>query len=264
MSGHSKWESIKRAKGANDAARAKEFTKVARMIVVAAQSGGGDPELNPSLALAIDKAREINMPKDNIERAIKKATGTATGDAGKLEEIVYEGYGPENVAVLVDCTTDNRNRTFGEVRSTIEKIGGRIAETGAVSWQFSTYGQILISFETEDERKHKENAKWNEKLEFSGLPKEQKDEFTLEILDQKGIVDVIEDKNGLEIRTEFAELNNIRKIILSKGIKVLEAGILKASNNPVQISDEQRVRVDEFVRKIEEMDDVQKVWTSLA
>jgi YebC/PmpR family DNA-binding regulatory protein len=115
MSGHSKWSTIKRKKGANDAQKAKEFTKIARLITVAAQNSGGDPALNPSLAIAIDKARSVNMPNDNIDRAIKKGIGEG-GNGGRLEEMSYEGYGPNNVAIIVDCTTDNRNRTVSDLR----------------------------------------------------------------------------------------------------------------------------------------------------
>ena len=143
MSGHSKWSTIKRQKGANDAKRSAMFTKVAREIAVAARAGGGDPDANYRLRLAIDKARSINMPADNIKRSIEKATGG--GEAEQYEEIVYEGYGPGGVAVLVEAATDNRNRTAAEVRSIFAKTGGQLAGSGAVAWQFEARGLITVA-----------------------------------------------------------------------------------------------------------------------
>src|ERR671922_1750368 len=143
MSGHSKWSQIKRQKGANDAKRGAMFTKVAREIAVAARAGGGDPDANFRLRLAMDKARSVNMPQDNIKRAIEKATGG--GDTEQFEEIVYEGYGPGGVAVLVEAATDNRNRTAAEVRSMFTKAGGQLAGSGAVAWQFEPRGLITVA-----------------------------------------------------------------------------------------------------------------------
>ena len=143
MSGHSKWSTIKRAKGITDAKRSATFTKVAREISVAARQGGGDPDANYRLRLAIEKARAVNMPSDNIKRTIDKATGG--GDAEQFEEIVYEGYGPGGVAVLVEAATDNRNRTAAEVRSIFTKTGGQLAGSGAVAWQFEPRGLITIT-----------------------------------------------------------------------------------------------------------------------
>ena len=142
MSGHSKWSTIKRAKGITDAKRGALFTKVAREISVAARQGGGDPDANYRLRLAIEKARSVNMPADNIKRTIDKATGG--GDAEQFEEIVYEGYGPGGVAVLVEAQTDNRNRTAAEVRSMFAKSGGQLAGSGAVAWQFEPRGLISV------------------------------------------------------------------------------------------------------------------------
>ena len=142
MSGHSKWSTIKRAKGVTDAKRGALFTKVAREISVAARQGGGDPDANYRLRLAIEKARSVNMPADNIKRTIDKATGG--GEAEQYEEIVYEGYGPGGVAVLVEAQTDNRNRTAAEVRSMFTKTGGQLAGSGAVAWQFEPRGLIAV------------------------------------------------------------------------------------------------------------------------
>src|ERR687890_868334 len=142
MSGHSKWSTIKRQKGANDAKRGALFTKVAREIIVAARAGGGDPDANYRLRLAVDKARSVNMPMENIKRAIERATGGGEGE--QFEEIVYEGYGPGGVAFLVEAATDNRNRTAAEVRAIFTKAGGQLAGSGAVAWQFEPRGLITI------------------------------------------------------------------------------------------------------------------------
>src|SRR2546426_7828999 len=143
MSGHSKWSTIKHKKGAADIKRGKLFSKLSRAIIVAAKEGGGDPAANLALANAVEKARSYSMPKDNIERAIARGTG-ADADAGAFEEIVYEGYGPDGVAVLVEALTDNRNRTASEVRHTFAKHGGNLGATGAVAWQFERRGVVLV------------------------------------------------------------------------------------------------------------------------
>src|ERR671939_1413469 len=143
MAGHSKWAGIKHKKAIVDSRRGKLFTKLARAITVAAKEGGGDPEGNPRLALAISKAREASMPKDNIERAIAKGTGEGA-DADALEDVVYEGYGPGGVAILVEALTDNRNRTGSEVRHTFAKSGGNLGEPGSVAWQFEKKGVIVV------------------------------------------------------------------------------------------------------------------------
>ena len=135
MSGHSKWSTIKRKKGAEDAKRGKIFTRIAREITIAAREGGGDPGVNAALRLAIDKARAANMPKDNIERAIKRGTGELEG--GALEEITYEGYAPHGIGILIEVVTDNRNRAIAELRHTFNKLGGNMADAGAVAWQFT-------------------------------------------------------------------------------------------------------------------------------
>src|SRR5437763_10586727 len=148
MSGHSKWSQIKRQKGVNDTKRGAVFTKVAREIMIAARAGGGDPDGNFRLRLAIEKARGVNMPADNIKRAIDRATGSGEGE--QIEEIVYEGYGPGGVAILVEAATDNRNRTAAEVRAIFTKAGGQLAGSGAVAWQFEPRGLITIPARGQD------------------------------------------------------------------------------------------------------------------
>jgi YebC/PmpR family DNA-binding regulatory protein len=265
MSGHSKWSTIKRKKGANDAQRAKEFTKIARLITFAAQSGGGDPAMNPALGLAMDKAKAINMPNDNIDRAIKRGTGEG-GNSARLEEISYEGYAPCNVALIIDATTDNRNRTVSDLRSFVEKAGGRLTEGGAVSWQFTTVGQILLEFETEEEKIARENVKWSEKdkLDKPKLNKSQAEDLELELYDQDGVKDVSVDENGMIITTEYASLNNIKIFIDSKGYKITDASLVKVSANTVELSSEDQERVEKFIEAVEELDDIQRVWTNIA
>ncbi len=262
MSGHSKWDTIKRKKGANDAARANEFTKVARMITVAAQNGGGDASMNPSLALSISKAKAINMPNDNVDRAIKKGTGEG-GSANRLEEVSYEAYAPGNIALIIDCTTDNKNRTVGDLRSTIEKLGGVFATSGAVSWQFKTIGKILMEFETDEEAKEKEKTKWGQNEGQEKIKKDEVDIFQLELFDQIGIIDVLVDDFGMEIKTEYSELNNIRKFIETKGYKIMEAGLVKESSSPIEVDEHAQSKLHDFVERIEYLDDVQKVWDNL-
>lgn len=262
MSGHSKWETIKRKKGATDAKRAKEFTKIARLITVAAQNGGGDPGMNPSLALAIEKARAANMPNDNVDRAIKKGTGEG-GNAAKIEEISYEGYGPANVAMIIDTATDNKNRTGGELRSTFEKLGGRWGDPGSIAWQFKTMGRVLMEYETPEEKATRENAKWNDKLDKPKIARENADEFQLELMDLTGIIDIIVETEGIEITCEYNELNNVRTFIDQKGYKIADAGLVKVSSNLIEISEDEAKRIEDFIEKIEDLDDVQQVWTNL-
>src|SRR4029077_21050378 len=193
MSGHSKWSTIKRQKGANDAKRGALFTKVAREIMVSARSGGGDPDANYRLRLAMDKARAVNMPMDNIKRAIERATGAAEGE--QFEEIVYEGYGPGGVAILVEAATDNRNRTAADVRSIFTKAGGSLAGAGAVAWQFEPRGIISVTREGVDP-----------------------DEIALMAIDA-GASDVDTEADPIEIATDPAELEIVRRGLEAAGVK---------------------------------------------
>ena len=197
MSGHSKWSTIKRAKGITDAKRGALFTKVAREISVAARQGGGDPDANYRLRLAIEKARSVNMPADNIKRTIDKATGG--GEAEQFEEIVYEGYGPGGVAVLVEAATDNRNRTAAEVRSIFAKTGGQLAGSGAVAWQFEARGLITVD-----------------------RASVEPDEVALTAIDA-GASDVDTESDPIEIYTEPADLEAVRKALDAAGVAVDDA-----------------------------------------
>jgi len=234
MSGHSKWSTIKRQKGANDAKRGALFTKVAREISVAARQGGGDPDANYRLRLAIEKARSVNMPADNIKRTIDKATGG--GDAVQYEEIVYEGYGPGGVAVLVETQTDNRNRTAAEVRSIFTKTGGQLAGSGAVTWQFEPRGLITVTRNGVDP-----------------------DEVALAAIDA-GADDVhTEDDEAIEILTEPGQLEAVRKALEDGGITVDSAESTMVARQTVELDSGRARQAVRLVELLEELDDVSRV-----
>jgi YebC/PmpR family DNA-binding regulatory protein len=234
MSGHSKWSTIKRAKGVTDARRSAVFTKVTREIMVAARTGGGDPDANFRLRLAMDKARGVNMPLDNIKRAIDKATGSGEGE--EFEEIVYEGYGPGGVALLVEAATDNRNRTAADVRSIFTKAGGSLAGSGAVAWQFEPRGLIAVKSNGRDP-----------------------DEVALAAIDA-GAEDVdTSDSERLEVYTQPGDLERIRKALDSAGIAVESAENAMVAKSQVEV-DANRARQNlRLIELLEELDDVQRV-----
>ena len=234
MSGHSKWSTIKRQKGANDAKRGAMFTKVAREVAVAARQGGGDPDANYRLRLAMEKARAINMPADNIKRAIEKATGGGEGE--QYEEIVYEGYGPGGVAVLVEAATDNRNRTAAEVRSIFAKTGGQLAGSGAVAWQFEPRGLIAIPKDGVDA-----------------------DEVALAAIDA-GAEDVDTDsEDRIEVFTSPADLEGVRKALEGAGVAVESAESTMIAKTTVELDGSKARQNLRLVELLEELDDVQRV-----
>ncbi len=237
MSGHSKWSTIKRQKGANDAKRGAMFTKVAREIAVAARAGGGDPDANYRLRLAIDKARSINMPAENIKRAIDKATGG--GEEVQYEEIVYEGYGPGGVAVLVEAATDNRNRTAAEVRSIFAKTGGQLAGSGAVAWQFEARGLITVPRGGADP-----------------------DEIALAAIDA-GAVDVDTDADPIYVYTEPSDLEGVRKALDTAGVNVEDAESAMIAKQTVSLEVDQVRKAMRMVDLLEDLDDVQRVTTNV-
>lgn len=234
MSGHSKWSTIKRQKGANDAKRGAIFTKVAREIMVAARSGGGDPDANYRLRLAVDKARGVNMPMDNIKRAIERATGAGEGE--QFEEIVYEGYGPGGVAILVEAATDNRNRTASDVRSMFTKAGGQLAGSGAVAWQFEPRGVITVSVNGRDP-----------------------DEVALTAIDA-GAADVdTSDPERVEVYTDPSDLEAVRKALEARRVPVESAENAMFAKSTVEV-DANRARQNlRLVELLEDLDDVQRV-----
>jgi YebC/PmpR family DNA-binding regulatory protein len=234
MSGHSKWSTIKRQKGANDAKRGALFTKVTREISVAARQGGGDPEANYRLRLAIEKARAVNMPADNIKRTIDKATGG--GDAEQFEEIVYEGYGPGGVAVLVEAATDNRNRTAADVRSIFTKAGGQLAGSGSVAWQFEPRGLIAVAPDGKDA-----------------------DEVALAAIDA-GAEDVdTDDPEALEIFTSPGDLERVRQALESAGVAIDSAESTMIAKQTVELDSTKARQALRLVEQLEDLDDVQRV-----
>jgi YebC/PmpR family DNA-binding regulatory protein len=235
MSGHSKWSQIKRQKGANDAKRGALFTKIAREIMVAARQGGADPDANFRLRLAVDKARRppINMPADNIKRAIERAAGSGEGE--EYEEIIYEGYGPGGVAVLVEAATDNRNRTAAEVRSIFSKAGGQLAGSGAVAWQFEPRGLITIARDGADT-----------------------DEVALLAIDA-GAEDVDTDTDPIEIFTTPADVERVRQELEKAGVAIDGAESTMVAKTSVELDDAKARQNLRLVEQLEDLDDVQRV-----
>jgi YebC/PmpR family DNA-binding regulatory protein len=236
MSGHSKWATIKRKKGALDAKRGKIFTKLIKELTIAAREGGGDPTGNPRLRLAIDNAKSANMPADNIERAIKKATGELEGVS--YVELMYEGYAPGGVAVLVEVATDNKNRTVAEIRHLFSKNGGTMGEAGSVAWMFDRKGVITMPSQGKTE---------DEVLEF--------------ILDA-GADDLIADEDIFEIRTSMETFEPVRKAVAEQKLSVDNASLQWVAKNLVPVSGEDAEKVMKLIDAIEDNDDVQNVFSN--
>jgi YebC/PmpR family DNA-binding regulatory protein len=238
LSGHSKWSSIKHKKGAADAKRGKLFSKLARSIIVAAKEGGGDPLNNLALANAIEKAKSYSMPKDNIERAISKGSGSGA-DADAFEAIVYEGYGPEGVAVIVEALTDNRNRTASEVRHIFTKFGGNLGTSGAVAWQFERRGVVLVSADGVDE-----------------------DELFLAAADG-GADDIEADGDLIQVTSAPEALQVVRGAIEAAGFPVESAELSMLPKNTVAVDDEAKARqLMRLIDALEDDDDVQEVYAN--
>ena len=233
MSGHSKWSTIKRQKGVADAKRGAIFTKVAREVSIAARVGGGDPDANYRLRLAIEKARSVNMPADNIKRAIDKATGGSAAE--QFEEIVYEGYGPGGVAILVEAATDNRNRTAADVRSLFAKAGGQLAGAGAVAWQFEPRGVVAIPRDGQDA-----------------------DEVALAAIDA-GAEDVDAEGDPIEVMTSPGDLEQVRRAIEQAGYTVESAEVSMQPKQTVSLGASEARRNLRLIDDLEDHDDVQRV-----
>jgi YebC/PmpR family DNA-binding regulatory protein len=233
MSGHSKWSQIKRQKGANDAKRGAVFTKIGREISIATRTGGGDPDANYRLRLAMDTARAANMPADNIKRAIEKALGG--GAAEQYEEIVYEGYGPGGVAILVETATNNKNRTAADVRSIFVKAGGSLAGAGAVAWQFESRGVISVPRDGQDP-----------------------DEVALAAIDA-GAEDVDTEADPLEVTTDPTRLEQVRKALEAAGVKVESAELTMQPKSTVEVERPQIRQNMRLIESLEDHDDVQRV-----
>src|SRR5262245_25747811 len=239
MAGHSKWAKVKTFKGAIDAKRGKIFSKLSREITIAAKIAGGDPDMNPRLRMALLKSRAANMPNDNIERAIKKGTGNEEGTS--FEDLTYELYGPNGVAMLVELSTDNRNRTAAEIRSLVTKAGGSIATAGAVSRLFHRKGQIIVARDAASE------------------------DQVMEIALEAGAEDFKEEAQGYEILTEPATFEAVHKQLEAKGIKSVLAGVTSLATLTVPLSGEPTITaVSKLIEALEEHDDVKEVYSNAA
>ncbi len=238
MSGHSKWSTIKRQKGVNDAKRGASFTKMGMAIAIAArEGGGGDPASNFKLRLAMDQARAINMPKENVQRAIDRGLGK--GGVAAIETVVYEGYGPNKVALIVVAATDNKNRTTPEIRSTIEKSGGTFASPGAVDWAFTETGMITVE---------KKGRLLDELFELAA---------------DAGAQDIEDAGDVVEVYTKPADVEKVKLALVDKGLSVLSFEIFKKPTTLVEIKDaETAKKVLALIEKIEDLDDVQKVYSN--
>ncbi|HHW42922.1 YebC/PmpR family DNA-binding transcriptional regulator [Desulfofundulus thermobenzoicus] len=236
MSGHSKWSTIKRKKAKVDAQRGKIFTRLAREIIVAARQGGGDPDANPRLKAAIQRAKEANIPNENIQRAIQKGTGELGG--ANYEEIVYEGYGPGGVAVMLEIMTDNRNRTAGEIRHLFSRYGGNLGESGCVSWMFEKKGLIVVDRDGLDE-----------------------DELMLAAL-EAGAEDMRTEDESFEIITAPAEFEQVRSALVEKGIPVSEAEVTMVPQSTVKLTGKEAEQMMRLMDALEDHDDVQEVYAN--
>jgi YebC/PmpR family DNA-binding regulatory protein len=230
MSGHSKWASIKHKKAIVDQRRGQHFTKLARAITVAAREGGGDPDGNPSLGLAIQKARDASMPKDNIERAIAKGTGEGV-DADQIESVLYEGYGPGGVALLIEALTDNRNRTGADVRHALSKHGGNLGEPGSVSYLFDKRGVLVVDAGRYDE-----------------------DDLIAAI--DAGALDIALDDDVLEVITEPGNLGPVREALAQSGVEIESADVTQRPKSRVPVQEAEAARLMKLIDTLEEYDDV--------
>ena len=239
MSGHSKWSQIKRQKGAADIKRGQTFTKMANAITIAVrEGGGGDPASNFKLRLAIDQARSVNMPKENIKRAIERGLGKGAADV-QIESVNYEGYGPAKVALLISVATDNRNRTTAEIKGLIEHSGGTFASPGAVSWMFTDEGVITVL---------KNGKSFDEIFEFAV---------------EAGAEDLEEAQNSVLVYTKPSELESVKNSLVEKGLKVETAELAKKPTSTVVITDKETAqKVLNLMEKLEELEAVVKVWSN--
>jgi len=237
MSGHSKWSTIKHKKAAKDAQRGKLFTRLAREITIAAREGGSAIDTNFNLRLAIDKAKSANMPKDNIERAIKRGTGELKG--GELAEITYEGYAPNGVALLVQVLTDNKNRAVADIRRVLTRQGGTLANAGAVAWQFERKGYIAITPDGMDE------------------------DDIFEIAVEAGADDIVFSDDMIEVYTELDNFQAVRQALESKGIKFETSELSMIPQTTIQLEENETLKVMKIIEELEELDDTQQVYSNL-
>jgi len=237
MSGHSKWSTIKRKKGAEDAKRGKIFTKIGRELAIAAREGGADPTTNFKLRLVMEKAKQANMPKDNIERSIRRGAGLEKGEA--LEEVVYEGYGPGGTALMVQALTDNRNRAVADIRRAFSRHGGNLGESGCVAWMFEQKGYINIPLNGHDP-----------------------DEL-FDVAVEAGAEDVVIGEDTVEIYADVHDLQMVQESLASANIEMDVAELAMIPTTKMDLEPAQGIKVMGLVDSLEELDDVEKVYTNL-
>lgn len=236
MAGHSKWHNIRIRKSKQDALRSKLFTKLAREIIVAARTGGGNPDANARLRLAIEKARENHMPTENIKRAIQRGTGELEGV--NYEEITYEGYGPGGVAIMVECLTDNRNRTVAELRHLFSKHGGNLGESGSVAWQFKRQGVIVVPIDAIEE------------------------EALLEVALEAGAEDVSSEEEFYRVITTVEDFHRVRETLREKGVPISEAQLEMVPTTTVRVEGETAEKLMRLLEALEDHDDVQNTYAN--
>ena len=235
MSGHSKWNNIKNKKGKSDAERGKVFTKLGRELLVAVKEGGPDPASNSKLRDVIAKCKANNMPNDNIDRSIKKAAGD--GNTANYEDITYEGYGPNGVAIIIEAMTDNRNRTAGDVRHILDKFGGNLGTTGSVSWMFDKKGVLIVE----------KSVKMSE------------DELMMEAI-EAGAENFEVDEDVYEITTSPEDFSKVREALEAKGIEFLDADIKMVPQNYMSLDEAGTKKMNLIIENMEDLDDVQEIW----
>jgi YebC/PmpR family DNA-binding regulatory protein len=236
MAGHSKWKQIKRKKAVTDARRASAWTKIIREITVAAKAGGGDPNGNPRLRLAIDSARAVNMPKENIERAVKKGTGEL--DGASFEELTYEGYGPGGAAIFIEATTDNANRTVAEIRHAFSRNGGNLGASNSVAWMFERKGQIYIDAAKQD------------------------DDTALEAALDAGAEDFSRDGEQYIVTTSPGAFHAVQDALRNRGMAIESAELAMMPRNTVKVEGADAERILKLVESLEELEDVSKVFSN--
>ena len=242
MAGHNKWSKVKRKKGVADARRSKVWARITRDMMIAAREGGGDPDMNPRLAVSVEKAKAQNMPKDNIERAIKRGTGEIAG--ADFEEMTYEGYGPGGVALFVECLTDNTNRTVADVRHAFSKYGGNLGTSGSVAYLFERKGEIEIAAEGQDS------------------PAVDEDELFL-LVAEAGAEDLRHEDGSFLVTTPVEAFGAVQEALAEAGIEPDEAGLVRLPTTTTHLGPDDAAKVMRLVDALEELQDVQEVYTTL-
>jgi YebC/PmpR family DNA-binding regulatory protein len=237
MAGHSKWKNIRIRKGKQDAVRGKTFTKISREIIVAAKMGGGDISMNPRLRVAVEKAREASVPVDNIKRSIARGTGELEGV--DYEEIVYEGKGPGGSAIILECYSENRNRTVAEVRHAFSKAGGSLGENGSVAWQFKHVGQIVVDRSAMDE-----------------------EELTLMALDA-GAEDIVSDEESYTVYTSIGDLHKVNGALEAAGIKTTDVALTYVATNKTELTPDDIPKLLRLLDALDDLDDVQETYVNV-